>query len=96
MDNKGKDAPQKAAALSYDPQKDCAPRLAAAGKGLTAEKIIEIAKENHIPLYKDPALADILLELNISREIPPELYRIIAEVLVFVYGTDQLFTPGGK
>jgi len=94
--NKKKNALKKAAALSYDHQKDNAPRLAAAGKGITAEKIIEIAKKNQIPLYKDPALLDMLLELDISREIPPELYRIIAEVLVFVYQTDQLFTLSGQ
>lgn len=97
VDNKKtKDVPKKAAALRYSPEKDKAPRLAAAGRGLTADKIIEIAKENNIPLYEDPALADTLLELDISREIPPELYRVIAEVLVFVYQTDKLFTPGGK
>lgn len=86
----------KAVALRYDSTKGNAPKLIASGKGLIADKIIEIAKENQIPFYKDSALADTLLELNLNQEIPPELYQVIAEILIFVYKTDQMYMPGGK
>ena len=91
-----KDKLRKAVVLKYDSSKDNAPKLIASGKGHVAEKIIEIAKENCIPFYKDSALTDTLLELDLGKDIPPELYQAIAEILIFVYKTDQMYMPGGK
>jgi len=75
----------KAVALKYDQKKDGAPRVVARGRGEIAEKIVEIAKANNVPLYEDKNLAQILEALDLETEIPPELYRAVAEVLAFIY-----------
>ena len=75
----------KAAALRYDKDKDAAPRVIAKGRGDIAKKIIEIADAHNLPLYEDKNLIQILEALELETEIPPELYRAVAEVLAFVY-----------
>lgn len=79
----------KAVALGYDPNKDSAPRVLASGKGIIAEQIIEIAKRNNIPIQDDPVLTAALMEIDINRTIPPELYRVVAEVLSYIYRIQQ-------
>ena len=79
------DKSPKAVALKYDGKKDKAPRVIAKGRGNIAEKIIDIAKEHHVPLYEDQNLIQILEALDLETEIPPELYRAVAEVLAFIY-----------
>ncbi|MGA2331502.1 MAG: EscU/YscU/HrcU family type III secretion system export apparatus switch protein [Syntrophales bacterium] len=78
-----------AAALKYDPQKDAAPVLAAKGRGFVAEKIIDIAKKNRIPIKEDPNLVQILSKLEIDEHIPPVLYAAVAEILAFVYSLNE-------
>jgi len=80
---------KEAAALKYNPG-DRAPKVVAKGKGEVAEKIIKIAEENKVPLYEDPELIHMLNMLEIGNEIPPELYEIVAQVLVFVSDIDRL------
>ena len=60
------------------------------GKGALAEKIIEQAKENKIPVHQDDKLADTLSRLEIGEMIPPELYEVVAEILVFVDAMDKI------
>jgi flagellar biosynthesis protein len=79
------DDPQKAVALKYDRTKDRSPKVVAKGKDLLAEKIIAVAKEHDIPLYEDKNLVQVLDALDIDMDIPPELYRAVAEVLAFIY-----------
>ena len=79
------DKSPKAVALKYDEKKDRAPRIIARGRGEIAEKIVAIAKANNVPLYEDKNLAQILEALDLETEIPPELYRAVAEVLAFIY-----------
>ena len=76
---------KKAAALKYVQGKDAAPRVVARGRGYIAEKIIEAAKANDVPIHEDPNLAQMLEALELNTEIPVELYRAVAEVLAFVY-----------
>ena len=78
-----------AVALSYEPG-DVAPKILATGKGHMADKIIEAAKENDVPFYKDNKLADTLSKLDIGESIPPELYEVVAEILVFVDGMEKI------
>ena len=75
----------KAVALKYDQEKDNAPKVIAKGRGEIAVKIIEIAKANNLPLHEDKNLVQILEALELETEIPPELYRAVAEVLAFIY-----------
>ena len=80
----------KAVALTYDKKKDHAPRVVAKGKGYLADKIIEIAQQHDIPLYKDKNLVQVLEALDLEIEIPPELYQAVAEVLAFIYRLNQI------
>lgn len=84
-----KNKKKTAVALSYDPE-DTAPKIIATGKGILADKIIGKAKEADIPIHKDEALADTLSRLELGSNIPPELYEVVAEVLVFVDKMDRI------
>lgn len=86
---KEKDSVKTAVALAYNPG-DVAPTILATGKGELAEKIIDKAKESDVPLYKDNKLANTLSKLEIGDAIPPELYEVVAEILVFVDDMDRL------
>ena len=79
---------KQAVALEYDPS-DEAPRVIASGKGILAEKIIEKAQESSVPIHRDDKLADTLSRLDIGEMIPPELYEVVAEILVFVDAVDH-------
>jgi flagellar biosynthesis protein len=79
------DKSPKAVALKYDGKKDKAPRVVARGRGAIAEKIMAVARENDVPLHEDKNLVQILEALELETEIPPELYRAVAEVLAFIY-----------
>lgn len=78
-----------AVSLKYQPESDVAPRITAKGKGKVAEKIIEIAKEHHIYIQEDPDLIEVLSQLDINEEIPPNLYVVVAELLAFVYSLNK-------
>ena len=88
-DKKFKALEKTAVAVAYEPG-ESAPKILATGKGEVAEKIIEKAKDNDVPLYKDNKLADTLSKLKIGDAIPPELYEVVAEILVFVDDMDRL------
>jgi flagellar biosynthesis protein len=75
----------EAAALKYNPEDGPVPRIVAQAKGELAKRIVEIALENDIPIYKDEKLVEKLLELDYYSEIPHELYKAVAEVIVYVY-----------
>ena len=83
------DMDKTAVAIAYEPG-EAAPKILATGKGKVAEKIIETAKENKIPTYKDNKLASTLSKLQIGDMIPPELYEVVAEILVFVDDMDRM------
>ena len=85
----------KAVALRYDKDKDAAPRVIAKGRGDIAKKIIEIADAHNLPLYEDKNLIQILEALELETEIPPELYRAVAEVLAFVYRLNGIVSVFG-
>jgi len=78
----------KAASIAFDVKKDDAPRVTASGRGKTAERIIEVAREAGIPIEEDQALAEILSALDPGELIPPETYRAVAEILAFIYRLD--------
>ncbi len=78
-----------AVALEYEAG-DQAPKVVATGRGKLAEKIIDVAKEADVPIHKDAKLARSLSILDIGEYIPPELYSIVAEILVFVDNMDRI------
>ena len=72
----------KAAALHYG-SGDAAPVVVASGMGYMAEKIVETAQKNGVPVYEDNSLATMLAQLKLGQEIPEELYRAIVEIYVY-------------
>jgi flagellar biosynthesis protein len=85
---------KRAAALRYRPRTDSAPRVVAKGAGAVADKILSVAREHNIPLREDPQLIEVLSSLDLYEEIPPELYKAVAEVLVYVYSLSKKTLPG--
>jgi len=86
-------ADRYAAALSYQPGRDEAPRVTAAGRGELARTIREMAEAHGVPVYEDAGLAKTLYRLGVNTEIPPELYEAVAQVLVFVARLDKKTSP---
>ncbi len=80
---------KRAIALKYEVHKDNAPRVIAKGERLTAERIIELAREKGIFIHEDPELVILLSKVDVGTEIPEILYRAVAEVLAFVYRMNQ-------
>lgn len=84
-----------AVALTYEVGED-APKVVATGRGVLAEKILDKAKEADVPVYEDEKLAKTLSKLELGEMIPPELYGVVAEVLVFVDRMDKIRKKVGK
>lgn len=90
---------QMAVALKYNPDKDNAPIVVAAGNGYLAQKIIELANKNNVPVYQDNSTASLLSNFTLGSEIAPELYQAIAEIYAYIlkagseYQKNQDFTP---
>ena len=76
---------KKAVALHYDTAKQGAPKVTAKGEGEIAQTIIRLAKENSIPIKEDADLVELLSKVEVDREIPPGLYKAVAEVFSFLY-----------
>lgn len=85
--------PRRAAALRYEKDHQGAPKVVAAGAGLIAERIVEIAREQGVPVREDPALAEALARLELAQEIPSELFVAVAEVLVWAYRLEARHSP---
>ncbi len=83
-ENEGRKKRSGAVALSYKQDNDRAPKVTAKGQGLIADKIIDAARQAGVPIYQDPGLLEMLLKLELGREIPAEVYHAVAEVLAYV------------
>lgn len=65
-----------------------APFVAASGHGQIADEIVALAERHGIPVEHDPALASLLSSMRVGQALPPEMYQVIAELLVFLYDLD--------
>jgi flagellar biosynthesis protein len=83
------ETPDKAVALKYEEDGKQAPKVVAKGKGELAKKILQKADEFEIPIFKNEALANSLLNLNLDEQIPPNLYKAVAEVFVWLMSAEQ-------
>ncbi len=93
--NNNGNKPKIAVALEYTPGEQ-APKILATGRGHIAEAIIEKAGESDVPVYEDSKLANTLSKLEIGEMIPPELYTVVAEILVFVDDCDKIKGKMGR
>jgi flagellar biosynthesis protein len=85
MAAKKRPARDRAVALRYREKEDAAPKVVAKGEGFVAQKIKEVAEAHGIPVRRDDDLVDLLAQVEIDRDIPPELYASVAEMLVWIY-----------
>ncbi len=75
----------QAVALRYRPETDKSPTVIAKGRGHVAEKILELARTNLVPVREDRDLVQVLGLLDLNEAIPPEAYKAVAEILAFLY-----------
>jgi flagellar biosynthesis protein len=87
---------KKAVALKYDQTQSSAPKVVAKGKGAIAQKILAKAQEFEIPIFQNEALADSLLKLDVDEQIPPNLYKAVAEVFVWLMKSEQKAQISGR
>jgi flagellar biosynthesis protein len=80
-----------AAVIRFNEQQDSAPTVVAQGKGYLAAKIIEMAKEHHIQLQEDAGLVQNLLDIDLGDSIPPQLYSVMAEILLLIEEMEQKY-----
>lgn len=79
-----------AAALHYDDTDGGAPKVTASGKGLVAKKIIQMAQERSIPIEEDMTLAAELIDMDLGENVPPQLYSVIAEILLLIERMEKI------
>ena len=79
----------KAVSLQYKKGKNSAPKVTAKGQGWMADRIIKMAQENNIPIREDKDLLHLLSEIDVGQEVPESLYKVVAELLAWVYQLNQ-------
>ncbi|WP_371877370.1 EscU/YscU/HrcU family type III secretion system export apparatus switch protein [Telluria mixta] len=84
---------QSAVALAYGAG-DAAPKVVAKGKGLVAEQIIGRAQEAGVFVHESKELVALLMKVDLDRQIPPTLYRAIAELLAWLYYIESAQVSG--
>jgi flagellar biosynthesis protein len=85
----------RAVALKYKMYENHAPVVVAKGRGILAEKILEIAKANNIPIREDADLVALLSKVDLMGEVPPELYKVVAEILSYIYKINKKLLLAG-
>jgi flagellar biosynthesis protein len=88
MDDQKPIPPKEAVAIRYDREKENAPRVIAKGKGFVAEQLLSIARRHAVPVYQNQTVTQLLMAVELDREIPPELYQAVANVLAYIYRLD--------
>ena len=85
---------KRAVAMAYNGSQEGAPRVVAKGSGVTAEAIISLARDSGVYVHQSVELVNLLMQVDLDSEIPPELYQAVAEILAWLYAMDQAM--GGK
>ena len=86
---------KSAVSLQYKKGTNFAPKVTAKGQGWVAEAIIKMARERSIPIREDKDLLNLLSEIDVGREIPESLYKVVAELLAWVYQLNKSY-PGSQ
>jgi len=85
-----------AISLKYSGGSNHAPKVTAKGQGWVAEKIIAMAEQQNIPIKKDKDLVALLEKVDVGREIPESLYKLVAELLAWVYQLNNEYSKNRK
>jgi flagellar biosynthesis protein len=80
---------KKAVAMQYKAYENNAPKVIAKGSGEIAKKILEKAKEYDINIFKNAELTEMLMNVEVNEEIPPELYKAVVEVFIWLHKTEE-------
>ena len=88
MDEDKRNPVPEAVAIRYDRDRENAPRVVAKGRGVIAQQLMAIAKKHAVPVYQNQTVTQLLMAVELDREIPPELYQAVANVLAYVYRLD--------
>jgi len=86
---------RNAVALAYDAGYK-APTVVASGKGVIADQIIQLAKEHGVYVHESKELVALLMEIDLDQEIPASLYRVVAELLAWLYQIEAAIPPNLK
>lgn len=90
----------KAVALKYNVEEDPAPIVIASGYGEVAQRIIDVAEQRGIPVFRDDSAVSLLCMLEVGSSIPPELYQVVAAIYCQLLKTSHQLKngiiPGGK
>ena len=84
---------QQAVALAYETGAP-APKVVAKGRGLVAEQIINVAQEAGVFIHESKELVSLLMDIDLDQQIPPTLYRTIAELLAWLYHIESAQKSG--
>lgn len=87
-----RDEMARAVAIAYS-ESERAPRVVAKGYGLVAEEIMSRAREHGVYLHESRELVALLMQVDLDREIPPALYRAVAELLVWLHRMEMHRNP---
>ncbi len=87
---------KSAVSLQYQREVNTAPKITAKGEGWVAEKIIKMAQERNIPIREDKDLFNLLSEIDIGKEVPESLYKVVAELLAWVYQLNKNYPDSNK
>ncbi|MCL2121779.1 MAG: EscU/YscU/HrcU family type III secretion system export apparatus switch protein [Clostridiales bacterium] len=85
---------KKAVALKYNLEQDLAPVVIASGYGEVAERIINVAEERGIPVYRDDSAASMLCMLEVGAAIPEDLYQVVATIYIQIMETANRIKEG--
>jgi flagellar biosynthesis protein len=80
-----------AAVIRYDEEAGKSPTIVAQGTGHVAQKIIELAKQHNVHIQEDSSLVQNLLDIDLGDSIPPQLYSVIAEILILIEEIDKSY-----
>lgn len=82
-------AKQQATALKYAiDRENSAPIVVASGMGVVAQKIVDVAMENNVPIYEDDSLAALLSQLEVGTQVPPSLFQAIVDIYAYFLNYD--------
>ena len=81
-----------AVALAYSAG-GSAPKVVATGKGVIADRIIAMAREHGVFVHESPELVALLMDVDLDQRIPPNLYRVVAELLAWLYCIEAALPP---
>ena len=83
---------KSAISIQYKKDENGAPKVTAKGQGWMAEKIIAMAEEQNIPIKSDKDLMALLEKIDVGQEIPESLYKVVAELLAWVYNLNKEYS----